>query len=208
MEIPPAEHQIRLIVEPPALASLAFLLMEGVELEAPPGCTVQEFLCDRIGLNRDYVTDRIQTVFLNGSPVDRPDRAVLEHGSVLALSAALPGLLGATLRKSGHYASLRRGITHVETPQSSQEGSGLVVVKAFNVLIPELAPTLLESGVFVTWGRIDKILRRGGPRLISAVLSSEIDGTRLPPGDMADPAWPGNARVLLSVSTADRARRV
>ena len=34
------------------------------------------------------------------------------HGDTLALSAAMPGLVGATMRRGGYFAGLRANISH------------------------------------------------------------------------------------------------
>lgn len=193
-------HRLALICEAPALDLFTPILMEGVEVEAKLGRSVRAFLCDQIGLDSDYVNERIQTVFLDGKPVDRLDRAVISDRSVLALSAALPGLLGATLRKDGVYASLRQGITHVESPAAGDMGHGLVTIKVFNVLLRELAPVVFRSGVHVDWGRLETRIRKGGDRLIEAVHAAEIDGKPAPPKDLAALAWSQGSSVLFSVS--------
>lgn len=77
-----------------------------------PGCFFRCLLWTRLalyasfwkgvlGLPHFYVEERIQTLLLNGLAVDDPDTAVLESGARLALSAAMPGVLGATLRRGG-----------------------------------------------------------------------------------------------------------
>jgi len=200
MELPAVEHRLTLIGEAPALDLFTPLLMEGVELEAESGCSVRAFLCDQVGLDGAYVNERIQTVFLDGKPVDRLDHAVIRDGSVLALSAALPGLLGATLRKDGVYASLRQGITHVEPPAACDKGRGVVIIKAFNVLLRELAPFLYQSGIRISWKRLETRIQKGGDRLIEAVHVAEIDGKPLPPEDLPSLVWPPESRVLFSVS--------
>ncbi len=200
MGIPEVEHRLSLIGEAPALAVFTPMLMEGVELEAELGCSVREFLCDRIGLDGGYVDERIQTVFLDGKPVDRLDRAAVRNGSVLALSAALPGLLGATLRKDGAYASLRRGITHEEPGGACETGRGLVTIKVFNVLLGELAPVIFQSGIHVDWKRLETRIKKGKGRLMEAVRAAEIDGRPVSPEEAASPAWRPESRVLFSFS--------
>ena len=65
----------------------------------------------------EYVENRIQTIFLDGKAVDDLGEAKVRDGSILALSAAMPGLVGATLRRGGAFASLRRSITFSEGGQ-------------------------------------------------------------------------------------------
>ena len=62
---------------------------------------------------------------------------------VLALSGAMPGLVGATMRRGGYYARMREGITHEETGKADGGGEqGFVVVKLFNRPLADLTETL------------------------------------------------------------------
>ena len=197
---PPAEdHRLRLNTEPAALSAFTPLLQGGVGLAVDVGCSVHSLLSDQLDLDPDYVNHRIQTAFLDGKPVDRMDRATVRDGSVLALSAALPGLLGATLRKDGHYASLRGGITHTEPTAACDEGPGRVIVKVFNVLLGELAAPLFRKGVVVPWERLEPRIRQGGPRLIDAIHAARLDGKPLPTEDLPRLPWDPETRVLLSL---------
>jgi hypothetical protein len=125
------------------------LLQRGVRVKVRVGCSLKSLLEDQVGLNPDYMKDRIKTVFLDGKPVDDWDKALVKDGAVLALSAAMPGLAGATLRRGGVWAGMRSQITHQEKRSSISPDEGFVVMKLFNLLIPELGPFLLEHGVFL-----------------------------------------------------------
>jgi len=150
-------------------------------MEVQVGCTIRSLLCDQFGLDPEYVDTRIQTVFLNGKPVDRMEEAIVPDQSVIALSAALPGLLGATLRKSGAYASLREGITHTESGAQQAPTPGSITLRVFNVLLPELAPRILQVGVRVRAERLEACLRRQGPQGIPGVQGVTLDGKGLEP---------------------------
>ncbi|WP_054693113.1 hypothetical protein [Desulfosarcina cetonica] len=99
---------LELIIDPAAMPMLLPLMQKGVGLPAQIGCTIRQFLCDQLGISDAYLDQRIQTLFLNARPVDDVDGAILQDGATLALSAAMPGLLGATMRKGGHYAPSAR----------------------------------------------------------------------------------------------------
>lgn len=98
-------------------------------------------------MNPDYVNYRITTVFLDGSCVDDLKTTIIKDGSVLALSSAMPGLAGATMRRGSTYASLRESITYSEKGDSTLGSEGTVTVKLFNVLINELGPVFLQRGI-------------------------------------------------------------
>jgi hypothetical protein len=131
------------------LGAFGALLQRGVAVRAAPGTSVHAFLTAALGLAPAYVERRITTVFLDGQVVDALEEAVLRDGSRLALSAAMPGLVGATLRKGGYYSSLRAAITHSrERGEAERSGdAALVQVKLFNLLLAELGPVLLARGV-------------------------------------------------------------
>lgn len=86
---------------------------------------------------------------LDGKPVDDIGTALLHNGSVLALSAAMPGLVGATLRRGGAYSSFRSAITYHESGTACTPGEGWVRIKIFNLLMAELGPDLLRKGVLL-----------------------------------------------------------
>lgn len=119
------------------------LLQRGVGIPYATRMRVREFLQETLGIDADYVEEKLQTVFLDGRPVDDFDRIVIRPGAVLALSGAMPGLAGATMRRGGYYATMREGITHSET--DTKDGGGeksFIVVKLFNRPLADLAETL------------------------------------------------------------------
>ena len=113
--------------------------------------SVLEFLVEDLGLTPEYVRQRITTVFLDGQVVDVLEDAALREGSRLALSAAMPGLVGATLRRSGPYAAMRAEITRPAEHEVHvcSAATTVVEVKLFNLLIDEIGPVLLERGVLL-----------------------------------------------------------
>lgn len=113
-------------------------------------CSIQDYLTDELGLDPAYVRDRIATVFLDGMVVDDLETAVLRPGSTLTLSAAMPGLVGATLRRGGFYAKMRSEISLGSGADASGQGgvpSGMVRVKLFNLILREVGPALLGRGI-------------------------------------------------------------
>jgi hypothetical protein len=102
-----------------------------------------------IGASPEMI-EKIQSIMLDGKPVDDIGSALVHDGSVLALSAAMPGLVGATLRRGGTYSSFRSAITYHETGKTREAGEGWVRVKIFNLLMAELGPGLLRTGVLLS----------------------------------------------------------
>jgi hypothetical protein len=106
-------------------------------------------LCDQLAIPAAYVTERITTIFLDNHPVDDLEHAIIRNGSKIALSAAMPGLVGATMRRGGFYASLRQGISQLAQDGPMSHDDGVVTIKLFNLLLGELGPTILARGLLL-----------------------------------------------------------
>ena len=124
------------------------LLQQGVNIRRRVGCSIEDFLRREIGATPETI-DKIQSIMLDGKPVDDIVSSLLHNGSTLALSAAMPGLVGATLRRGGAYSSFRSGITYHEAEKAGAPGEGWVRVKIFNLLMAVLGPDLLRAGVLI-----------------------------------------------------------
>ena len=148
-------------LDPADLPLLLPLLQQGVQIEIENDCSLEDLLCRQWGLERDYVLGRISTLFLDGRPVDDIETARVTDGARLALSCAMPGLIGATMRRGGVLASFRSSISHQENPiPASRERRALITVKLFNMLTRELGPVLLAQGVIAPRSAIDTLLPR------------------------------------------------
>jgi hypothetical protein len=168
--------QVELEVDPANLPPFFSLFEKGVVLPAVTGCTLREFLCGQLGLSRTYLDQRVQTLFLDARPVDDVDAAVIRDGCTLALSAAMPGLLGATMRKGGRYAAFRRDISQRADERQARETSGRVTVKMFNMVARELGGTLLEKGVEIHGRDLQQIAHRLHAVSSGAIVKAYLDG--------------------------------
>ncbi len=148
------------------------LLQRGVATRIPAGRSVLEFLTADLGLDPAYVRERITTVFLDGEVVDVLEDATLGPGSRLALSAAMPGVAGATLRRGGPYAAMRAAITRSAGRASAERGAATAVVrvKLFNLLLDEIGPALLARGIVLDREEAIRVL--GGAAAASSGLPS------------------------------------
>jgi hypothetical protein len=138
------------------------LLQRGVFCQLATRCSVQDFLTGQLGIDPDYVRDRIATVFVDGSVVDDLQTATLRPGSTLTLSAAMPGLVGATLRKGGFYSAMRSEISWKADDDARQRLDGppdTIRLKLFNTVLREIGPALLRRGVLVDRGEAMGALR-------------------------------------------------
>jgi len=152
------------------------LLQRGVVVQAAVGCPLKELLCTQFGIPEEYVAGRITTIFLDNRPVDDLERSLIREGSRVTLSAAMPGLVGATMRRSGFYATLRQGITHAEKEGDLKAGQGTVRLKLFNLLLPELAPLVLARGILLQRDELDALLKELEAASRMGVASSYLCG--------------------------------
>jgi hypothetical protein len=154
-----AEGRLRITVPADRLACFFPLLQKGFALGVLVGSPIRKLLHDSFGLTDEYIETRIQTVFLDGKPVDDIDGALIRDGATLALAPAMPGLMGAMLRRGGYYAAMRSGITHHADAAPQGVGQGRITVKLFGMALRELGLRLLERGIEVDAGDLAQIVR-------------------------------------------------
>jgi len=160
-----AGHQVTLTLQPSELPRFDALFQRGVRVLALCGRSVHQFLTDELGLAPEYVRDRVSTVFLDGDVLDDLEKAVLRAGSTLALSAAMPGVVGAALRRGGYYAAMRGSITRdSELASGAEFVTAVVTVKLFNLLLKEVGPTLLERGIVLDAREVQEALGAAASR--------------------------------------------
>ena len=164
---------VRLEMDDRHFHSLFRLLQGGFMVEAETGCSIRTFLCGQLMLSAAYVEERIRAVFLDGRPVDDIGSATVKDGSHLALSAAMPGLVGVTLSRGSMLAPLRGSITHRETGRAEPRMRGTVHMKLFNLAMKETGRVFLERGVYVrSWafaafaGEQSALLRKACRRIL------------------------------------------
>lgn len=188
----------------PNTEHFALLLQGGVKVEVETGCTVREFICEHMNICGDYAEKRIQTLFLDGKPVDDFDDNVVHDGSTLALSAAMPGLVGATMRRGGFYAKFRHGISYEKDGKQDLVKLGLVTVKLFNFTGPELADIFMQHGVYVEAERFHFFLSR-----VSKAFFDEISALHVGDQALSDPhalaqSVPGDGMLHVVVQKGER----
>ena len=132
--------------------ALVTLFQRGVVVPIPGPRSVSDLLTVDLGIDPDYIRRTIATVFVDSMVVDDLNRTTIHPGSVLTLSAAMPGLAGATLRRSGYYRAMRADVSWREDRQHGPADPdaahpGTVVVKLFNLLIPDVGPQILRRGI-------------------------------------------------------------
>jgi hypothetical protein len=179
-------------------------LQRGCMLKVQEGCSIKSLLCDQLGVSAEYVEERIKTIFLNGKTVDDVESATLRDGSTLALSAAMPGLVGSTFRRGGHLAAFRSQITHREEEAPVSRREVVITVKLFNLLVKELGRAFLDRGVWVKVSDLRRFLLEQKGEFWDACAAVKLDEEEVDAETVKSEKWPENGNLLfLEVSSSD-----
>jgi len=172
------------------------LLRSGFIVDLTVGCSLEHMLCDQLEIAPDYLRDRAQTVFLNSSPVDDLASASVPDEAVISLSAAMPGLNGAVMRRGGPLSEMRRSISHTPDQVGSQLSPGRITLKLFNLVAKELGPHFLTRGVVVSSRALGELLMLQPSSFWQSVNSAAIDGAPCEVDQLIIHEWP-EQEVLL-----------
>ncbi len=159
-----------------ALEKMAILLQSGFQVQVEGAVGIGDFLEGLHGFTRQYIHERVQTIFVNGLAEDDLNRKI-QAGDTLALSAAMPGLAGAIFRRGGRHASLRT-VVH-EEGVAKTVASGYVTVKLFNMIGTEAGTLLLKQGIVLSGKILAKFLDWQKDRLLPSVKRIERNGVSL-----------------------------
>ncbi|MGD9182581.1 MAG: hypothetical protein PVG15_13960 [Desulfobacterales bacterium] len=175
------------------------MLSAGFSVIANAGCSINEFLSQRCGISEAYIDNRIQTILLNGKAVDDSKSATLQEGATLALSAAMPGMVGSTFRKGGVFAEMRSQISHVTDSLAQQDRQIRLKLKLFNLIAKELGPTFLQKGVYLEGGQFHSFLQRRSEELKAASLLISLNEAKTDVAGLLEMNWE-NKQVFLQVN--------
>lgn len=177
------------------------LLQQGVTVEAQVGCSLELLLSHQWRIPAEYAASRITTIFLNSRPIDSLATAIIHEDAVIALSGAMPGLVGATMRRGGYYAAMREGITHHETSGNVVDRNATVRVKLFNLLLPELGPGFLQRGIIIKAAELSRFLNNRPDSFWQGCRSALLDNFPILPHLLSrEDIFPDQATVRLSVN--------
>lgn len=190
---------LSLTLEPEFLRLFFPFLRQGVTLRGITGLNVEAFLCEQLGADIEYVHNRLQTIFLNGKAVDNLAATIVQDGATLTLSAAMPGLAGATLRRGGYLASMREGISCPDQGESATLSKGRVTLKLLNLITGELGPEVLGKGVWIKGTELGDFFSRQSDPFWKGCGRAELDGEGIDPSGLARREWP-EEEVFLKVS--------
>jgi len=193
-------QHLNLLIKANQIAVFLKLIESGFKLRIKTGLSVRELFCNQLGISDDYFENRIQTIFLDGKPVDNEDTTRVYNGARIALSAAMPGLVGAVFRKGGHYASFRRTISHSEAGNSNLKGEGEIVLKFFNMIAKELGPAFLQNGIIIENERFQDFARRNSEDLKTACDSIHLNDAKADADGLLKMNWE-NTEIFLQVTS-------
>lgn len=197
------EVHLHMTMQESAVSAFFQLLACGFHIDVFSGQTIQNLLCGQIGLDKDYVDTRIQTVFLNGRAVDNIETAIVPYGATLALSAAMPGLVGATFRRGGHYSIMRSQISHSENRSSAKIKDKKFILKLFNIIGKELGPDFLSKGIWVDGNIFQQKILQQTKKNFEAISEIRIDGKEINKEKFLKTEW-GDKKVFLKLDIIDK----
>ncbi|MCK5096670.1 MAG: hypothetical protein KAR45_01125 [Desulfobacteraceae bacterium] len=152
-----------------------YFLEKGVKKEINVGSDIKTMLSDQLNVSTDYIDNRIKTMFLDGRPVGDINSTIINDGSTLALSAAMPGLAGATFRRLEDTVSSQCKIDKKKEIKKSKQENGIIIIKLFNLVLRELGPAFLKSGVLISKEELTEFLSRQSEKFKKACKSVKIN---------------------------------
>lgn len=195
-------EQLSLYVNAKVVPLFFQLLGQGFYINVQTGCSVKELLCNQLGIRADYLAQRIQTIFLNGKVVDDVNSTIVQADATLALSGAMPGLVGAILRSDGYYAPMRSQISCDTNIPTSQLKTGNITVKLLNLVVKELGPAFLQQGIRIKAKEIRLFIQRYWEDLKKGFTSAELDGKSIILDQVQKITWNAD-QVILQVFSSD-----
>jgi len=190
--------QISLTIDASLIPVFSQLLQKGFLLEGNVECSVKSFLCEQFGVSPEYLEKRVQTIFLDGKAVDDVQGSLVRDGATLSLSAAMPGLAGAVLRRGGYYAPMRQQISFEGGDSHTSLHPGRVNVKLFNLPLIEIGPLFLEHGILVDGDILKDIFTTREDDFRAGCRLAFVDGRQVDPGQLSKMEW-GTGEFILQV---------
>lgn len=178
------------------------ILQKGFMRKAQVGCNIMDLFCDQFEISPEYFEERVQTIFLDGNPVDDPHSAIVKDGSHIALSGAMPGLVGAVLRKGGFYSPMRSEISYTKKGKTESPKEGVIFLKIFNLLLKDLGPVFLGKGIWVEGKEIQDFLKRQAEDFWREFCLAKMNGKDLQSQKILEMKWPDRL-VFLQVQACE-----
>jgi hypothetical protein len=187
---------LRLAVAPDALPLFTTVLQSGIGIKTTHGETLAKFLSNFPGFTAEYLSDTVQTIFLNGTAVDDLSLPLTGSNPTLALSASMPGLAGAIFRKNSFHSALRTQTQPLRSG-SAQEDSISVTLKLFNSIARDRGEELLKLGFSIKADLMSTFLRKR-PNLRQYIRDIQLAGKELAYEELLR-ELPGFSKVNLTI---------
>ena len=171
-------QKVKISIESGNMSIFQGLFAYGFKIDVQISSSLLDMLCRQIGISEAYLNDRVQTIFLNGKVVDDISSEIVKDESVVALSAAMPGLVGAVFRKGGILSSMRSGIKNQTPERAITLHRGHVTLKFFNLIAAELGSDFLKKGISVKGYHFIRYFNRKRSQLESVCRLVRIDGKK------------------------------
>ena len=193
-------QRLALMVNARVLPLFFQLLGAGFYLNVQTGCSVKELLCNQLGIDEDYLDQRIKSIFLNGKVVDDVKSAIVPEDATMALSGAMPGLVGAILRSGGFYAPMRSQISHQKDKPTAHLKNGRIILKLWNLVVKEIGPIFLDRGIWIRGEELHSFIKRHWETLKAECNGVELDGKSATVDLLQNTAWKSDL-VFLQVNS-------
>lgn len=173
---------IRLCWRSDIVKDFYLLFLRGVMLRAEQGATVRSVLSGQLKLTEEELCRRARGIFLDGKTVAQPDAAVLQPGSILAVSTALtePFLLcsygDVTTRVLKPYESAQPP----EDPGHAKEYISFYL-KLFDLMQDRFGSRILNSGVWIEAHDFEKFLSERPERFWKGLEKAIVDDEAMSP---------------------------
>jgi hypothetical protein len=190
---------LEITVRADAIDRFTILFQSGIMLTVNSGVPVGVFMSSLPGFDIDYISDTVQTIFLDGNAIDDLEQPLTRQDHVLALSAAMPGLAGAIFRRNSLCAALR---TRSDNPRTSEKSNHelCILLKLFNTIALEKGGEILRSGGIISGENLLSFFQQR-PSLLESVNSFTIDGN-IQEGDILVPTLFKEKQYFLQINTA------
>jgi len=174
--------RIAIIVEKESLSFFTTILQSGIEMITEANITLGRFLCSCPGFSEQYLAETVQTIFLNGTALDDLQTPLNAPHPVVALSAAMPGLAGAILRKNSLHSALRTA-TSLDRTKHSATGPLAVTLKLFNRIARDKGELLLSRGVVIASPPLVVFFSKR-PETVARIHSATLNGHAVLPEEL------------------------
>jgi len=174
--------RIKIVVEKESLSFFTTILQSGIEMTTEANIPLGKFLCSCPGFSEQYLAETVQTIFLNGTALDDLQTPLNAPHPVVALSAAMPGLAGAILRRNSLHSALRTK-TGLDKTQHSASGPLAVTLKLFNRIARDKGELLLTRGVVIASQPLSVFFAKR-PEMVARICSTTLNGHTVSPNEL------------------------